>query len=76
MPDKKSITITHERIFTDEELHIVRMLADGKTRKEIAVYYEKSVRTIEARIWRLMKEFDCKQVTALVAFFFRKSLIK
>lgn len=73
---QKSIRVVVDRTFTDKEIVLMRMLIDGSSREEIAIVLQKSKRTIEAKIDRLRKEFQCKSVVHLAAFFLRNKLIE
>jgi DNA-binding NarL/FixJ family response regulator len=53
---------------------IMQMVVDGFTSKEIA---DKTwLRTIEGRILKLMKEFNCKNKTHLAITLLRENIIK
>lgn len=75
MVDQKSIKQTVDRVFTDKELELIQMTANGVKRSEIAEKTKRSIRTIESHLDRLKKEFKCGSVPHLVAFFLRNKLI-
>jgi len=57
------------------QIAIVKMLADGKTPKQIAPVIGRSSRTIESYIHLMLKVNDCKNTTNLVAEFLRNKII-
>ena len=64
-------------VITYLDVKIVQCLSNGIIRRNIpsAIGIKCSYRTIEAKIDRLRKQFDCTTSSHLVATFFRKGLI-
>jgi DNA-binding NarL/FixJ family response regulator len=59
---------------TKRELEVIRMLADGKTSKEIALITETSVKTVDACRRRIMRKLDINSVAELVKYAIREGL--
>ncbi len=59
---------------TKRELEVIRMLADGKTSKEIALITETSVKTIDACRRRLMQKLGINSIAELVKYAIREGL--
>jgi len=59
---------------TQRELEVIRMLADGKTSKEIALITETSVKTVDACRRRLMQKLDINSIAELVKYAIREGL--
>jgi len=59
---------------TKRELEVIRMLADGKTSKEIALITETSVKTVDARRRRLMQKLGITSIAELVKYAIREGL--
>ncbi len=59
---------------TKRELEVVRMLADGKTSKEIALITETSVKTVDACRRRIMRKLDITSLAELVKYAIREGL--
>lgn len=59
---------------TKRELEVVRMLADGKTSKEIALVTKTSVKTVDACRRRIMRKLDIGSVAELVKYAIREGL--
>lgn len=59
---------------TKRELEVVRMLANGKTSKEIALITETSVKTIDACRRRLMQKLGINSIAELVKYAIREGL--
>jgi len=59
---------------TKRELEVIRMLADGKTSKEIAMITETSVKTIDACRRRLMQKLGINSIAELVKYAIREGL--
>lgn len=75
MAELKSIQKVVDRVFTESEIILLQMLADGSKREDIAAVIDRSVRTVESKIDSLRDEFKCKTVPQLIAFGFRNNLI-
>jgi len=59
---------------TRRELEVVRMLADGKTSKEIALVTQTSVKTVDACRRRIMQKLGINSVAELVKYAIREGL--
>lgn len=64
-----------DRILTDRELTIVRMVADGKITKEIADELCISVRTVETHRSKIMKKLDVSNASEMIRLASDKKLI-
>lgn len=54
---------------SERETQIVRQIADGKTKKEIANELQLSVRTIENHTRNAFKKVGCRKSTELVKYY-------
>ncbi len=61
---------------TKREREILKMLAEGKSVKEIAGSFELSVKTIEAHKFNLMRKLDIHNKAQLVQYAVQKKIIK
>ncbi len=68
-------TPTENRILTDRELTIVRMVADGKITKEIADELCISVRTVETHRSKIMKKLNVSNASEMIRYAYNKKLI-
>ena len=59
---------------TRRELEVIRMLADGKTSKEIALVTKTSVKTVDACRRRIMHKLSINSVAELVKYAIREGL--
>lgn len=59
---------------TKRELEVVRMLADGKSSKEIALITETSVKTVDACRRRVMQKLGARSIAELVKYAIREGL--
>jgi DNA-binding NarL/FixJ family response regulator len=59
---------------TKRELEVVRMLADGKSSKEIAVITGTSVKTVDACRRRVMQKLNVRSIAELVKYAIREGL--
>lgn len=59
---------------TKRELEVLRMLADGKTSKEIGLITETSVKTVDACRRRIMQKLDINSIAELVKYAIREGL--
>jgi DNA-binding NarL/FixJ family response regulator len=59
---------------TKREFEVVRMLADGKTSKEIALVTKTSVKTVDACRRRIMRKLGISSVAELVKYAIREGL--
>jgi two-component system, NarL family, response regulator NreC len=61
---------------TKRECEILKMLAEGKSVKEIATAFELSVKTIEAHKFNLMRKLDIHNKAQLVQYAIQKKVIR
>jgi two-component system response regulator NreC len=61
---------------TKREHEILKMLAEGKSVKEIATGFELSVKTVEAHKFNLMRKLDIHNKAQLVQYAIRKKIIR
>lgn len=61
-------------LLTERETEIVRMLADGKSSKEIAAITHTSFKTVDACRRRIMQKLDISSVAELVKYAIREGL--
>ena len=61
---------------TKRELEILKMLAEGKSVKEIATGFELSVKTVEAHKFNLMRKLDIHNKAQLVQYAIQKKVIR
>ena len=61
---------------TKREHEILKMLAEGKSVKEIAAGFELSVKTVEAHKFNLMRKLDIHNKAQLVQYAIRKKVIR
>ena len=61
---------------TKREHEILKMLAEGKSVKEIATGFELSVKTVEAHKFNLMRKLDIHNKAQLVQYAIRKKVIR
>ena len=61
---------------TKRELEILKMLAEGKSVKEIASSFELSVKTVEAHKFNLMRKLDIHNKAQLVQYAIQKKIIR
>ena len=59
---------------TDREVTIVRMVANGRTSKEIALALGASVKTIDAHRRQVMRKLEVNSVAGLVKYAIREGL--
>jgi DNA-binding CsgD family transcriptional regulator len=69
---RKSDVVT----ITQREIDTFQMIADEKSREEIAAIYNQSRRTVEAFIYRTMAKVGTTTQEGTIALFFRNDLIK
>jgi DNA-binding NarL/FixJ family response regulator len=63
-------------LLTDRELQIVRLLADGKSNRDIASQFRKSVKTVETHRASIMRKLGVNSITELVRYAIRNKLIQ
>ena len=61
---------------TKREREILKMLAEGRSVKEIATYFQLSVKTVEAHKFNLMRKLDIHNKAQLVQYAIQKKIIK
>ncbi len=61
---------------TTREREVLKMLAEGKSVKEIAVDLNLSVKTVEAHKFNLMRKLDIHNKAHLVQYAIQKKIIK
>jgi len=61
---------------TKRELEILKMLAEGKSVKEIATGFNLSVKTVEAHKFNLMRKLDIHNKAQLVQYAIQKKVIR
>jgi DNA-binding NarL/FixJ family response regulator len=66
---------TKSRI-TSRENEIVQLLAEGKTSKDIAVFLNISVKTVETHRANIMRKLELHTVTELVRYAIRNSIVE
>jgi two-component system, NarL family, response regulator NreC len=64
------------RSLTKREREILKMLAEGRSVKEIATTFELSVKTIEAHKFNLMRKLDIHNKAQLVQYAIQKKVIR
>jgi len=67
--------MSEDRLLTDRELTIVRMVADGKITKEIADKLSISVRTVETHRSKIMKKLKVSNASEMIRLAYKKNLI-
>lgn len=61
---------------TKRELEVLKLLAEGKSVKEIAASYDLSVKTVEAHKFNLMRKLDIHNKAQLVQYAIQKKVIR
>jgi len=61
---------------TKREREILKMLAEGKSVKEIAIGFDLSVKTVEAHKFNLMRKLDIHNKAQLVQYAIQKKIIR
>ena len=61
---------------TSRELQILKLLAEGKTNKQVAAVLDVSVRTVEAHRASLMRKLDLRSLSDLIYFAIRKRIVR
>jgi len=72
--DTKNNRKDHSNL-TDRETEIIRLIADGKTNKEIATLLKISTRTVQAHRANLMEKLNIHDRTQLVRYAIRQGLL-
>lgn len=60
---------------SERDIQIIKLLAEGKSAREIAVRYNLSIKTIEGRRRRIMKKLNIESLAELVKYAIQKELI-
>jgi DNA-binding NarL/FixJ family response regulator len=63
-----------DKLLTSREIEILKLLADGKPSKEIALLLNLSIKTVDACKRRLMKKLGVQSIAELVKYAIRESL--
>jgi len=63
-------------VLTPRELQIVRLLADGKSNRDIASHFRKSIKTVETHRASIMRKLGVNSITELVRYAIRNKLIQ
>jgi DNA-binding NarL/FixJ family response regulator len=63
-------------VLTDREREIVRLLAEGKSNRDIASHLRISVKTVETHRATVMHKLGFKSITDLVRYAIRNKLIE
>jgi DNA-binding NarL/FixJ family response regulator len=72
----EGLTRAHFGNLTKREHEILKMLAEGRSVKEIASGFELSVKTVEAHKFNLMRKLDIHNKAQLVQYAIRKKIIR
>lgn len=67
---------TPKDILTPREREVLKLIAEGKSNKEIAQILDLSVKTVDVHRTNLMKKLDIHDVATLVKFAIKKGLIE
>jgi two-component system, NarL family, response regulator NreC len=62
-------------LLTDREREVLRLLAEGKTNKEVATLLDLSVYTVETHRTNLMKKLDLHNTAELVLYSVRRKIV-
>ena len=61
---------------TARELEILKLLAEGKTDKQVAAALDVSVRTVEAHRASLMRKLNLRSLSDLIYFAIRRRIVR
>jgi DNA-binding NarL/FixJ family response regulator len=80
VPDLRALAISNERyprlgVLTTRELEVMRLLAEGRTLREVASKLSLSIKTVEAHNLNLMRKLDIHNRASLGAYAIKKGLI-
>ncbi len=73
---RSSRTSTRGTMLTPREREIIKMIAEGNSVKQIAVVLGRSVKTIEAHKFNLMRKLDIHNKAQLVTYAIQKKIVK
>ena len=65
----------HSAALSEPDLELIKLLAEGKSAREIAEKNSQSVKTIEGRRRRIMKKMDVNSVAELVRYAIREGIV-
>ena len=71
---QKEIAAT-ETVLNQQEQKLLKLLAEGKSAKEIAEQYDANLKTIEAQRRRIMKKLEISNLAGLVKYAIREGLV-
>ncbi len=72
--DKRNLSLSLN--LTNRETEILQFLADGKTAKEISVYLQLSIKTVETHRQNIMEKLNIHSLAGLVKYAIREGLSK
>lgn len=72
---QKLLLISKEQAVSQNDIQLVKNLADDLRPKDICNKTGANIRTTEAKIMRMKRKFGCETTNGLVALFFRNKLI-
>lgn len=61
---------------SSNEIEIMRLLSQGRTRKEVAIAMHYTVRTVETKKLRMMKKLRVKTSTELISAAYKMGILK
>ncbi len=73
---RTSRTTTRGSTLTPREREIIKLIAEGRSVKEIAALLSRSVKTIEAHKFNLMRKLDIHNKAQLVTYAIQKKIVK
>jgi DNA-binding NarL/FixJ family response regulator len=76
LPSKEMRLVARSSTLTPREREVVKMLAEGNSVKQIADVLGRSVKTVEAHKFNLMRKLDIHNKAQLVAFAIQKKIVK
>lgn len=76
LPQSKHLTKHGERRLTPRELQIVRLLAAGRSNKQVAFILAISVKTVEAHRSRIMLKLKLDSLVGLVHYAIRQGIVQ
>jgi len=73
---RRKTTGTRYDLLTAREREVLRLLADGFSNKDVAVRLKRSVKTVEAHKYNLMRKLEIHNGADLVKYAIRKKLVR
>ena len=73
---RPSVELNSTVVLTEKECEVLQLLATGKSTKQIALQFEKSVQTIDAHRRRIMDKLGIDNLAELVKYAIRTGLIQ